>query len=752
LQLPITAGAPARPNLLRTIGWTIVRHWWLIGLLWTAISAGLLYGVYVGVKPQFEAVSLLRVEPTHRDLFNTNIHAAESFDPFLETQVQLVTSPNVLNAAVSDPRTAGLPSLREAPDAEAEVRSRLQVGVIPKTYLIRVAMTSPSSFDSATVVNGVVDSYLKAAAEWSDGMTRSQIKNLEVYNDELKNQAEELKLKWLSFAAKGNVDSLAEPAPTQAAAPGAPVPAAGRVTIDEYKRVRAELFQVNMELIEAEAVLGQWRAEPKDPDPQSDAGQDRDARLLAAFRADPHVEHLYQELYVTRRKFNEYARVSRSLNDAALRRLRRHIDDLNTELDRQWSYKRGALAKNLGPEDAVARDARVVHQLKVRTESLKAKKDGYTKMLRDIDVANKQEGTDAVKVALVRQELGTVREMQEAVSKRLEQLRYESKADARISRISEARVSSMPVSDHRKKFYAGVPVGVMFAVLGFFVALELRSGRVEDPEVLARLVSLDVHAVPALPEPSAPTRRRSSRQREQVAQDFLRSLDHLRVSLCEDERDSPLGRCLMITSAVAGEGKTTLAGEFAVSCARADIKTLVIDADLRRASLSRTILECTGPGLCDVLNGVLAPEAALVRLPEGFHLLPAGEFGRGQVPGGLLKGHRISRLLAHFRLGFGLVILDTPPVLPVPDALTLGRWTDGAVLVARYGFSRSHDVDRARRQILSAGIPIFKTVVNGVRSSRYYGFGSYYGDYGDDPKSGFPASPENRSPRIERSV
>ena len=88
---------------------------------------------------------------------------------------------------------------------------------------------------------------------------------------------------------------------------------------------------------------------------------------------------------------------------------------------------------------------------------------------------------------------------------------------------------------------------------------------------------------------------------------------------------------------------------------------------------------------------------------------------------------------------FDLVIIDTPPVLPVPDALSLGRWVDGAVLVIRYDVSRFPLVDRARRRLISAGIPILKTVVNGVKTSRFgsgyvsgyesaYGYGDGYGE------------------------
>jgi len=726
----------AMPNLLQTVWRTVARHWWRIAPLWIAISAGAVYLVYATVKPKYESVSLLRVEPTHRDLFGTNLHASEAFELFLETQVQLITSPNVLIAATSDPKVAALPFLQGVPDAEVEVRKHLNVGVVPKTYLIRVAMTSPSSAEAAVVVNAVVESYLETATEWSDGMTRTQIKNLEVYKVDLEGQLDELQKRWLALAAQGNLDVPSAPPSATGPATGAGT-SESRITIDEFKRVRQELFRINVELIEAQADLSLWQAEAKAASADGRTEARLRSRLTAAFHALPEVARIREQISEAYRRAAKAERTARAASDPALIHAQRQIQALNARLQEHWETRKGELAEraaNGGADDGDP--VRAVRESTQRVESLKARRAGYEAMLATIDVANKQESSDAVKVALLREELAGVREMKDAVSKRLEQLRFESKADARISKVSEARVAGMPVSDGRKKLYLAVPLLALFGVFGVFVALELRSARVDDLDALAQLVAIDVHPIPTLPEPPTSAQGRLSRVRQQQVQDFVRSLEHLRVSLCDDDHEQgrPTGRCLLITSAVAGEGKTTLAGEFAISCARAGISTLVVDADLRRASMSRLVADVQGPGLGGALKGDVSPDEPVIFLEEGcFHLLPAGT--PVADPGALLKGRRISQLLAHYRERFDLVILDSPPVLPVPDALTLGRWTDGVILVARHGFSRAPLVDRARRQIAATGIPILKTVVNGVRSSRQYGFGEYYGGYGDKAES-----------------
>jgi capsular exopolysaccharide synthesis family protein len=181
----------------------------------------------------------------------------------------------------------------------------------------------------------------------------------------------------------------------------------------------------------------------------------------------------------------------------------------------------------------------------------------------------------------------------------------------------------------------------------------------------------------------------------------------------------------MITSAAGGEGKTTLAAQLAGRCAAAGMSTLLIDCDLRRPSLGELLEVPEGAGLADVLAGRSTAEDALVVIDSGggFHLLPAGS--PVTDPGRLLQPHRVGPLLDRLRRSFDVVIIDTSPVLPVPDALCLGRCVDGAILATRFDASRYPLVERANRRLVEAGIPVLGLVVNGVKS-----FGSYYNGYG----------------------
>ena len=196
---------------------------------------------------------------------------------------------------------------------------------------------------------------------------------------------------------------------------------------------------------------------------------------------------------------------------------------------------------------------------------------------------------------------------------------------------------------------------------------------------------------------------------------------------------------MLITSAISGEGKTLLASQLALRCGHAGLSTLLIDADFHRAMLSATFEIPDSPGLTDVLND----EATLAQVVRGvqdnlFYLMPAGEWSDNTSR--LLQGPRLATLITELRQLYDIIIIDTPPVLPVADALILGQWADGVVLAARYDKSRFSQVERARRQLDNAGIAVLGTVINGVRDAE-----SYYGRYANKRRPSPQSTPGTAS-------
>ena len=149
------------------------------------------------------------------------------------------------------------------------------------------------------------------------------------------------------------------------------------------------------------------------------------------------------------------------------------------------------------------------------------------------------------------------------------------------------------------------------------------------------------------------------------------------------ERKHPTKRLIAVTSAVAGDGKTTTAINLAGTLAQApDARVLVTDLDLRTRSLGNNLgLIVQSPGLVDlILDPDLTPEDVIRRHPRfRLSVLPAGP--ALTVPYELLKSPRMGELLRTVSQQFDYVVLDTPPLVPVPDFRLIADLVDGFIIV-----------------------------------------------------------------------
>ena len=167
----------------------------------------------------------------------------------------------------------------------------------------------------------------------------------------------------------------------------------------------------------------------------------------------------------------------------------------------------------------------------------------------------------------------------------------------------------------------------------------------------------------------------------------------LAVRLRQMQQSRPLKRVL-ITSSVPQEGKSTVAANLACTLARrARQRTLLLDGDLRRPSLSNIFGLGKLPGICEWLQGDSGPAESIYHLEEaGLWILPAGSTPRNALE--LMQSGRLSAMMDQLTAWFDWIVIDTPPVLPLADTSVWMRLADGVVLVTRQGTSEKRQLQR----------------------------------------------------------
>ena len=204
-------------------------------------------------------------------------------------------------------------------------------------------------------------------------------------------------------------------------------------------------------------------------------------------------------------------------------------------------------------------------------------------------------------------------------------------------------------------------------------------------------------------------------------------------------------RCLVISSAVPGEGKTMTSTNLALALAQTGRRMLVIDADLRRPRVARQLGLDAAVGLTTVLIGQAdVADAIQVHEQSGLHLLASG--AKPPNPTEILQSRVTQDLIRQLTDDYDMVIIDAPPLLPVADASVLSTLADGVILVVKHGKTTRDQVAEAIARVDQVGGRLFGVVVNMIprRST-----GSYYYYYYEDtcgPRARPARRPSRRRP------
>jgi polysaccharide biosynthesis transport protein len=369
-------------------------------------------------------------------------------------------------------------------------------------------------------------------------------------------------------------------------------------------------------------------------------------------------------------------------------------------------------------------------------------------MLHDALEKQKQEANklneSAIEYSLLKRDVETNRQLYEGLLQKLKEAGVSAGLKSNNFQIVDsARVPTSPVEPNIPRnlgfaFVLGLTSGVGLAFL--LEGLDNTVRTTEQAQIISGLPPLGM-----IPLGSKTAREGYSSKRLALASSneavelitqvrpqsqMAESYRALRTSLLLSNLGAP-PKVIMVTSALPQEGKSTTSINCAVVLAQKGVRVLLIDADLRRPSIHKTLGMGPRSGLSNVLTGSITLEQAITRpqiLPN-LHVLPAGT--PPPNPAELLASTNMRDVLLELREKYDHIVLDTPPTLSVTDAVVLSPRADAIVLVIRSGHTTKQALRRSRDILMQVNAKVSGVLLNAVdlSSPDYYYYYEYQGKY-----------------------
>jgi succinoglycan biosynthesis transport protein ExoP len=694
------------------------RQWRLIGAI---VGAAMIVGAAIlwQLTPLYTAHAEVIIEPQRPTLATLEaiLPGVGTDEQSIATELVVLTSGVLLDSVidrldlVSDPEfNSILDSLEAVTGAEktrdqsslqvpadrmraltkSALLSRLEVAQVGVSRVISVHATSESGDKAAMIANTLVDEYFQSRLDSKFQASSETSSWLEERIADLQTQLRESEQRAERFRSDAEL-----------------LEAGGTTLISQ------QLVNLYGQIISARATIATAQAELSQVD---ELMRSSDSSLLASAGVlrSPLVQELRKQQVALERQIAE---LSSELGPAHPRMLQSRADA--ADLENQISIEVYNVVQGLrnSVKVAAAREAGLEREAALLTARLS------------------QLNEDDIQLRALEREAEANQQLLETLLTRRKAL---GSADLMQTGQPDARVISFatpPITPAFPKF--GISMAGIFMVsmiVGFVIAFisEIRRPGISTLEQLEAVSKL--RALGFVPHVTSRQQQRGMLVSvvTKPRRPFAQAMKTLNWQMDEGMPES--AKVIVVTSPIAGEGKTTTAIAIARIKAIKGHKTIIVDADIRKPTV-HTKLNCPPTsGLTDVIEG--GSELLTVILPDEespLEILPAGRSSSDAF--GFVESLAMSSVLEELRSQYDYIIVDTPPVAAAPDACILSKKADTTILVVRSLKTPANAVKYALRNLKRNGGHITGTVLTMVETSsalnRNYGYYGYYGYYGE---------------------
>lgn len=610
---------------------------------------------------------------------------------FMQTQVELIKSRPVVAAVLDKANLLTAPDFRKHRDPVAHLTEQIQVLPLRNTHLIDIAVEREDPRQAQRIVNALVDAFMEANRGRRLGISEGGLRELQVKAESLRNKLDTATRKLQDFMVHNNMVSLKK---TQNVIVERLRDLSRQLTAAELKRIA---LQARVEAAEEAIARGQR------VDGLPDVINSSTVRDLKMEMAE--LERNYSQMI---QRLGE--------NHPQLKAMSTQIDSLRTKLGMEAS----AILTALGTEYEQA--------LKEETLLRKALEEHEAKVLHFNELA--------AQYNLLQQSKASIERAYQTIIRRIEEIdinRIGGQGE-NLFVIARAALPRIPSWPHKaRNMVVAIIVGAMLAV-GMCFFLDYMDVTVKgEPDVRHALAAKVIGWVPDVKADNPPGGEPDLICRDDPKSHSAEAFRALRTALAFS---GPSGgpRTIVVSSTLPEEGKSLVSINLAIAEAQIGRKTLLIDSDMRKPRLHRSLGISPKSGLSDLLAPDPVPGLEDVVLPtnvDNLHFLPCGNIPSNPVE--ILDSVQFDNIIEHMHSRFDMCIFDSPPGLSMVDSLILGKHTDGLILVVRSFVTPKGAAQHFVERIHEARVPLLGVVLNNVdlpKSGYHYG-AYYYGRYTD---------------------